>query len=156
MKPFLGLSVLAVMLVASAVQADELDFGDQSSATLTGKAWKSLVGMSYKNAIAYAKKCVELYEKDAVQMQKELKAPVPSDDKEAVFKKWALNDVGTCFYIMGQALEKRNKKTEALASYRQLVEKTPYAQCWDPQGWFWKPADIAKKRIKALEADAKK
>ena len=53
-----------------------MDFGDHSSATLTGKAWKELNAKNYPDAIAYAKKCVELYEKQAVAMQKELKKPV--------------------------------------------------------------------------------
>ena len=97
-----------------------------------------------------------MYEKQAIEMQKELKEPVPAGDREAVSKKWALNDVGTCLFIMGQALEKQDKNAEALVAYRQLTEKVPFAQSWDPQGWFWKPADAAKVRIKALEFDARK
>ena len=88
-------------------------------------------------------------------MQKELKEPV-TGDKEAVAKMWALNDAGTCLFIMGQALEKQSKGAEALAAYKQLVEKMPFAQCWDPKGWFWKPAEGAKTRIKALEFDSLK
>ena len=131
-----------------------MDFGDHSSATLTGKAWKELNAKNYPDAIAYAKKCVELYEKQAVAMQKELKKPVPTDDHEAVSKKWALNDVGTCLFIIGQAQEKQDKGADALKSYKELVEKLPFAQCWDPKGWFWKPATAAKARIKALEFDS--
>ncbi len=89
-------------------------------------------------------------------MQKELKAPVSADDKEAVQKKWALNDVGTCLFIMGQALEKQDKGKEAITAYKKLVEKVPFAQCWDPKGWFWKPATAARTRIKALELDSEK
>ena len=106
--------------------------------------------------MAYAKKCVELYEKEAVDMQKELKEPVKGDDKEAVGKKWALNDVGTCLFIMGQAYEKQDKPKEAVAAYKQLREKVAFAQCWDPKGWYWKPADAAKDRLKALEFDSGK
>ena len=45
---------------------------------------------------------------------------------------------------------------EALAAYKQLVEKVSFAQCWDTKGWFWKPAEGAKARIKALEFDTLK
>jgi tetratricopeptide (TPR) repeat protein len=146
-----------VLLVAQAVaHGQDLDYGDHSSATLTGKAWKSLEAKKYSDAIAYAKKCVELYEKQAVEMQKELKEPVSPDDREAVSKKWALNDVGTCLFITGQAYEKQDKGMDAIAAYKQLIEKVPFAQCWDPKGWFWKPATAAKARIKALEFDSQK
>ncbi len=145
--------VIAIFTALSA-QA-QLDFGDHSSATITGKAWGALNANNYPDAVAYAKKCVEMYEKQAVDMQKELKAPV-TGDKDAVAKLWALNDVGTCLFIMGQALEKQNKGAEALAAYKQLVEKVPFAQCWDTKGWFWKPAEGAKARIKALEFDSLK
>ena len=40
---------------------------------------------------------------------------------------------------------------EAMASYKTLLEKVSFAQCWDPNGWFWKPADAAKKQVKMLE-----
>jgi tetratricopeptide (TPR) repeat protein len=156
MKHTLGLSFLVAVAACLPARGAGLDFGDRSSATLTTKAWKALEGKDYADAIAYAKKCVELYKDKAVEMQKELKEPVPTDDREAVSKKWALNDVGTCLYITGQALEKQDKGAEAIKSYKELVEKLPFAQCWDPKGWFWKPAEAAKGRIKALEFDSMK
>jgi hypothetical protein len=153
----LCLSALAIAgLAQTPARAEDLDFGDRTSATLTSKAWKALGDGKPADAVAYARKCVEMYEKQAADMQKDLKAPVPAEDKEAVSSKWALNDVGTCLYIMGQALEKQDKGKEAVAAYKQLVEKLPYAQCWDPKGWFWKPADAAKTRIKSLEFDSAK
>ena len=112
------LTFVAAGFACLSAHADSLDFGDQSSATITGKAWEALAAKNYDNAVAYAKKCVELYEKQAVEMQKDLKEPVGPDDHEAVFKKWALNDVGTCLYIMGQALEKQDKRKAELVKLR--------------------------------------
>jgi tetratricopeptide (TPR) repeat protein len=156
MKQTFRLSFLVALVACLLARAADLDYGDKSSSTLTTKAWKSLEDKNYPDAVAYAKKCVELYEKQAVEMQKELKEPVPTDDREAVSKKWALNDVGTCLFITGQALEKQDKGADALKSYKDLVEKVPFAQCWDPKGWFWKPAEAAKARIKALDFDSMK
>ena len=152
MKHSLALTILAALLAGLPADAQQLDFGDHTSSVITGKAWAALNSKNFPDAVAYAKKCVELYEKQAIEMQKELKEPVKGE-REAVAKLWALNDVGTCLFISGQALEKQNKGTEALAAYKQLKEKVPFAQCWDPKGWFWKPADAAKERIKALEFD---
>ena len=152
MKPFL---ILILTFICFAAQAQQLDFGDHSSATITTKAWDALNAKNYDNAVGYAKKCIEMYEKQAVEMQQGLKEPV-TGDKDAVSKMWALNDVGTCFFIMGQALEKQDKGKDALAAYKQLMEKVSFAQTWDTKGWFWKPADAAKARIKALEFDTLK
>ena len=147
----LVLAMLFFVAVTFAFRAAEPDFGDQASGTLTVKAWKALDDKKFADAITFAKKCVELYEKQALEMQKELKAFVDGEDKDAVNKKWALNDVGTCLYIIGQANEKQEKNKEAIESYKKLVDKLGYAQCWDPQGWFWKPAEAAKERIAELE-----
>ena len=155
MKHSLILGLILGLIASVSARAQQLDFGDHSSATITTKAWGALNEKNYDNAIGYAKKCIEMYEKQAVEMQKGLSAPV-AGEKEAVSKLWALNDVGTCLFIMGQALEKQDKGKDALAAYRQLVEKVPFAQCWDTKGWFWKPADAAKGRIKALEFDTLK
>ena len=155
MKHSLILGLILGLIASVSARAQQLDFGDHSSATITTKAWGALNEKNYDNAIGYAKKCIEMYEKQAVEMQKGLSAPV-AGEKEAVSKLWALNDVGTCLFIMGQALEKQDKGKDALAAYKQLVEKVPFAQCWDTKGWFWKPADAAKGRIKALEFDTLK
>jgi len=155
MKHTIILTFIAALLACLPAHGQQLELGDGTSATITGKAWEALNAKNYANAVAYAKKCVEMYEKQAVEMQKELKDPVTSE-REEVAKKWALNDVGTCLFITGQALEKQEKPAEALAAYKQLVEKVSFAQTWDPKGWFWKPADAAKERIKALGFDTLK
>ena len=151
MKHSFILAIVVAIFSGFAAYGAELDFGDQGSGTITVKAWKALDAQKYADAIGYAKKCVELYEKQALEMQKSLKEPVNGDDKDAVNAKWALNDVGTCLYIVGQANEKQDKNKEALESYKKLAEKFSFAQCWDPQGWFWKPAEAAKERIEELE-----
>jgi hypothetical protein len=147
-----GLVALNVSAEEPAVAEKKLDFGDESSSTLTTKAWESLTAKKFDDTITFAKKCISMYEKDALAMQAELTEPV-AGDKEEVLSKWALNDVGTCYFILGQAYEKQEKGSEALKTYRLGVKKLSFAQCWDPQGWFWKPADAAKKQIKMLEFD---
>lgn len=147
---------LSALIAPALIHAAPLDFGDHSSSTITTKAWEALNASQHEDAIGYARKCIELYQTKAEEMQKALTAPVPADNKEEVFKQWALNDVGTCLFILGQALEKQNKGSEAITAYKKLVEKVSFAQTWDTKGWFWKPADAAKARIKALEFDTLK
>lgn len=155
MKRILILTLITSLLACLPAAAQELDLRDNTSAAITGKAWEALSAKNYPTAVAYAKKCVEMYEPQAIAMQKELKEPA-TGERETISKLWALNDVGTCLFISGQALEKQQKTAEAVAAYQELVAKLPFSQCWDPKGWFWKPAEGAKGRIKALEFDALK
>ncbi len=132
--------------------APKLDLGDYSSSAITGKAWEASNAKNNDLAIAYADKCIEMFGSKAVEMQKALTAP--PTEKEQVFAQWALNDVGTCYFIKGQALEAQGKKKEAAAAYKYLADTLAFAQCWDTKGWFWKPADAARDKAKKLEFDA--
>ena len=125
----------------------ELDFGDFSSMTLTSKAWDTLNAGNYAAAEAYATKCISLYEAKAVEQQASLKDFAP---KEKAFDSWALNDVATCYFILGRShLEQGNVK-EAQAAFNLIIEKFSYAQCWDPQGWFWKVAQGASDKLSTM------
>ncbi|TWT84984.1 hypothetical protein CA13_64660 [Planctomycetes bacterium CA13] len=160
MKNLFLLTLLCSCFACPASHGDEintekkLDFGDYTSETITGKAWESYNAKKYDDAITFAKTCIKMFEKEAIEMQKSLKEPVDSSDRDAVSSKWALNDVGTCYFVLGQALEAQDKGPEAMKAYKKLVKTVPFAQCWDPQGWFWKPVDAAKKQIKKLEFEA--
>jgi hypothetical protein len=144
----------AVKPEAAKPEAAALDFGNFSSETLTGKAWAAYNTKDYKTAKAYAQKCIDMYKDKAVEMQKALTAAATV--KEEVFKSWALNDVGTCYYLLGQSLEGEGKAKEAIVPFKYLADNLAFAQCWDAKGWFWKPADAARERAKALEFDALK
>lgn len=158
MKPSKILA-LAACIAAAALPlsaqdaAPKLDFGDHGSATITGKAWASYAAKNVAEVKGYVAKIRELYEAEALKQQASLTAPVPTDDKDKVFSYWALNDVGTSLFILGQTLEQSGDKAGALEAYKFLVDKLAYAQCWDKKGWFWRPAEAARARVKALEFD---
>ncbi len=117
-----------------------------SSNHLVQKAWASLTAKDFNAAEVYANKTIELYSPQARQMQEHLMAyPVGSKDK--VFQYWALNDVGTALLILGEAYSGSGKEQEALKIYRKIIDEYSYAQCWEPRGWFWKPASVAKDKL---------
>lgn len=66
---------------------------------------------------------------------------------------WALNDVGTCTFLLGKVAEAEGNKDEAAAAYQMVVETYPYAQCWDKSGWFWQPAVAARERLAFLSLE---
>ena len=127
-----------------------------AASLLTEAAWRANLKRKPEEILKQTEKCIKLFEKEALKMQKTLKAPISTGgdqglNREAVQAQWALNEVGTCYFLQGKAYEQLKKPELALESYRKLVNELPYAQCWDPGGWFWKPAKAAQKRIAALE-----
>ena len=93
---------------------------------------------------------MNLYRKPANEQQASLSGFAP---KEKAFDYWALNDVGTAFFIMGEAYVKKEDSKKALEAYKTLVDKYPHTQCWDTKGWFWKPAVAARGKINKLAAE---
>jgi hypothetical protein len=136
---------------AAAAPAPALDFGDMKSVTLTTKAWQALDAKNYPAVVGYTNKCIETYKSQATEQQKALKEPAP---KETAAQQWALNDVGTCYFIQGKALDDSGDKKGAIAAYKALADTLSFAQCWDTKGWFWKPADAARKRLAELQFDS--
>jgi tetratricopeptide (TPR) repeat protein len=160
MKTILALLTIAVFVIGCAstkipeqtvqTAAAALDYGDFSSETLTTRAWNALGEGRYLNAVKYTEKCAELYEAEARKMQASLSAKAPSNK---VHDYWALNDVGTSYYIRGEALTKLGKKADAIAAFKLVRDDLSYAQAWDPKGWFWSPADAANPKVIMLSDD---
>ena len=148
----LALLGLAPLSLADEQTAEELDYGDYTSVTLQVKAWEALGEGKYQDAVKYTEKCAGLYEEQARDMQASLSAK-PST--ENVHDYWALNDVGTCYFIRGEALVKLKKEAEAMAAFKVVRDELFYAQAWDPKGWFWSPSDAAYPRVEMLEAKLK-
>jgi hypothetical protein len=118
-------------------KAETLDFGDSTSATLARKAWEASADKNYPELFAYTQKCVELYGAEGKRMNAEL---TDFEPPETAAQQWALNDVGTCLFIMANAYEELEMYPQAAEAYRTLASDYEYAQCWDPKGWYWHPA----------------
>ena len=126
------------------------NFGDYSSSQLVQKAWAALAANDLKAVEAYVNKTLELYEGKAKTMQASLKE-YAWESKEKTFSYWALNDVGTALFISGEAYQNAGKKEDAAQAYKRIINEFHYAQCWDPNGWFWKPAEAAQQKLAELD-----
>ena len=125
---------------AVAAKAAELDFGDYSSSTLTNKAWEALNDEDYPAVLAHTKETVSRYGEEGRRMNSEMTDFAPSGSE---YDPWALNDVGTSLFIMGKAYGALKMHGAAATAYEELIADYGYAQCWDPKGWFWRPAEAA-------------
>jgi len=125
----------------------DVDFGDYTSQTLTTKAWDALNAGEYATAEVYATKCLELYQMQAAQQSTQLTDFAPKDQ---AFTYWALNDVATCTFILGQVRLSQGRVKEGQEAFNTVIEQYPFAQCWDPRGWFWKVAEAASDKLTTL------
>jgi len=127
------------------------DFGDYTSQTLTVKAWKAWDRKDYQGVYLYTMKCIELWSQKAKQMQ----------TKMSGFAKpgfipfyWAVNDVGTCYFILAMSYQQQGKIEQASRLYNTIIRDYRYAQCWDPIGHYWKVAEVSKQRLQQLHLKA--
>lgn len=125
-----------------------LDYGDSSSQTLLNKAWRASKKKRYPELFAYTQRCVDLYGEEGRSMNAEL---TDFEPEPTASQKWALNDVGTCLFIMAHAYEDLKMYADATQAYRALAEDYTYAQAWDPKGWFWRPAEGAARKAEKIK-----
>jgi tetratricopeptide (TPR) repeat protein len=109
------------------------DFGDYSSSQLVQKAWAALAANDLKAVEAYANKTVDLYAGKAKDMQASLKE-YPWESKEKTMSYWALNDVGTALFILGEAYQNAGKKRSGYQrvqkSYQRVLLFTVLGSGW--------------------------
>jgi tetratricopeptide (TPR) repeat protein len=146
-------AVLGAAALAALPLAAELDYGNYTSETLTSNAWKAVEQGAYDDALAYTAMCIEKYEEAAHEMQASLDDYPVTEPREETFQYWALNDVGTCYFIRGEIFFKQGKLDAAKTAYGKCAEDFKYAQCWDPKGWFWKPGAAARQKLVEIEFD---
>ena len=121
----------------------------KESSILTSRAWSALEQKNWSEVIKITDKCIYQFIDKAKQQQTSLNE-LPTENTSDY---WALNDVGTCYYIKCEALAMMGEEYEEMLiqSLKILVDELKYAQCWDSQGWFWDPASSAKKKLRQIE-----
>jgi hypothetical protein len=119
----------------------------------TRAAWMALKDKPGE-AMKIAQKSIDTYGKLAIQQEEALASTLPvgkvtGDQKKAIFANGALNEVGTCYLIKGEALKKQGHVNDARSAF-QAAQRFPDARTWDPQGFFWSPAEAARKELTIL------
>lgn len=144
------------IFAASSVFAETAN-GKPLNEKATAAAWENLNAGKFEAAITNADQCIDEFRGQARRLQEKLQnekaalptGPVNDDTKKKIFENGLLNDVGACYYIKGKAAEQLKRSDEAKKAYAE-AKKLTYARVWDPQGWFWSPAEAAGDRLDAL------
>ncbi len=121
-----------------------------SPISLVISAWAALEENDLEAVLKFTNDCVERFGKRAQQMQEDLEGYAIGSEA-TIRSYWALNDVATALFIQGKALENARRYDEAKEAYKELINKYTYGQCWDPKGWFWKPAEVAGENLAMIE-----
>ncbi len=120
----------------------------------TSQAWDAFNGSRHDKAIELANKCIEEFFDAAMEMEKDLAnrrvvpptGAVTEAEKQKIFEYGLLNDTATCLFTKGKAAEAKGDKKTAITAYTEVL-KLSRGRCWDPQGWFWSPAEGAADRL---------
>ena len=118
---------------------------------------------NYEQSVSTVNACFDLWAPEAASMQTALnekgkKCPatgqVDRREKRRINKNHLINDVSAALWAKARSLDELGKTEEAKQAYSQCI----YMACgrvWDPQGWYWSPAeDCLKKAQKLVKQEA--
>ena len=126
---------------------------------LVEAAWRSFATKDYSLATRKCTELVDEFRPSADREQSTLeqkKAPVPvkgkpqENERKLILERGLLNDVATCYFIIGRSEEFQGRVETARVAYSQAAKYT-YARTWDPKGWFWSPSEAAQDRMSGLK-----
>ena len=131
------------------------------------KAWNAFNNQDYSNALNASNECLEHLGAHAQRDQKlrlDQRVPTPpvgsvtDAEKNAIFARGVLNDVGASLYIRGRSAEYLFRRTKQ-AKYLEIARSSyngavalPYARTWDTKGWFWSTAEASADRLQSFPA----
>jgi hypothetical protein len=121
--------------------AENITCETDSSAQFIASAWQALENENIPRALACSREVVKRYTGEAIVQQRQLGSSIPVTPEEYA----ALNDVGTAWFIQGEALvaisEKRPlrdyEELYALAAYHFAQSHYPSAYALYATGGYW-------------------
>jgi len=119
-----------------------------TSKELLLKAWEAHGINDVENTFKITQQCIDLYKEEADRQQASLTAMPKGADIAALS---SLNDVATCYFIQAESYVRQGKDKEAIEVLNLITQKYPYAQAWDPRGWYWSVADVARETLEKLK-----
>jgi len=144
--------ILVMLLAANIACCFAEEAVKPSSGELIVKAWAVHGKKDIEATFKYTQECIDLYQDEADKQHATLSAmPKNKPDIENV---QILNDVATAHFIQGESYRDQGKKEDAIKSFKVVVDRYPYAQAWDPRGWFWSIAKASQESIDKLEGRA--
>ena len=121
--------------------------GNPTSAGFIDKAWEAHGKNDIEATFKYTQECIDLYKDEAAKQQQSLKE-LPKGAEITAFSR--LNDVATCYFIQAESYMRQGEIEKAKEIFNLIIQQYPYAQAWDPRGWYWTVAEASKQSIEKL------
>ena len=115
----------------------------------TAQAWHALLEGDHEEVVRQATLCLEDLGEVATRQQRAGKEI--SNVNAENFPE--LNSVGTCLFILARSWEKKGNHKEATDAYKRLIKDYEDARCKNQEGYFWRPAVAAQKRLAELKPE---
>ncbi|MEM7390827.1 MAG: glycosyl hydrolase [Verrucomicrobiota bacterium] len=146
-------------LVLASLVCGPWNAGAEEAYQLTQEAWGALGDRNWAAVAQLADRSDQRWGATARKANRQLNA-YPKEKEAGRYA--LLNELATITFIKGEALRKKGSRAEAMAAYRMVEQDFTYGQCWDPNGWWWKPAEaagdalakMAPELVKEIKVDA--
>ncbi len=129
---------------------------------LTIAAWNAFNKKDYQSSLEKAKECIIEFKTDAkLEENKFIENNIPEppigkvgpEEKKEILRRGLLNDVATCWYIIGKCEWKLNNLNKAISAFDSATV-FQNARIYDPASdAFWSPAQKAQSYINAIKSD---
>ena len=147
------LSISAVACLLACLFLGHAQGEEVEPAELSTKAWVALKAGNHKEVSVLTEQCFKEFGEEADRQQSENKEQITKDNTSDFPE---LNSVGTCLFILGQSLAEQGDKELSEAVFTKLIENYPDCHCEIKQGYYWKPAKAADRKLaESLEKETK-
>jgi hypothetical protein len=147
------LSISAVACLLACFFLGHAQGEEVEPAELSTKAWVALKAGNHKEVSVLTEQCFKEFGEEADRQQSENKEQITKDNTSDFPE---LNSVGTCLFILGQSLAEQGDKELSEAVFTKLIENYPDCHCENKEGYYWKPAKAADKKLaESLEKETK-
>ena len=132
------------MCVGSLQAAEKVSSEGTDPTEFSTKAWVALKAGEHEQVSELTTKCFKEFGDEAVKQQKESGGEIFKENASSFPE---LNSVGTCLFILAESLSQQGNAEKSQAILKKLINDFPECHCANKQGYYWKPALAAEKRL---------
>ena len=149
-KSFVLSGLFTLGFVGVLLASDNAEIVGTDSTELATKAWAALQSSDHENVSELTEQCFKEFGDEAMKQQEPSGEEITNDNASSFPE---LNSVGTCLFILAKSLAEQGREEKSMATLKKLIDDFPGCRCKSKEGYYWKPAVVAEKRL--AEASAK-
>jgi beta-glucuronidase len=133
-------SVIFYLLSIICYLSSGLCVAQETSSEYVNKGWAAQGKKDFQEVYRVTDECVVKFSSEADRLAGTL-TQIPPKGKIDTYQ--IMNDVATCYFIKAETLRTEGKTDEAVGNFEIIINKYPFAQAFDPRGWYWIVKDKA-------------